>query len=65
MMVLSLLLIFFMPQVIPGNDQIPVLANQGTAGSRLERIAQLMFYGSRGHLKSFSGVFLGRCESIY
>ena len=45
-------------QVIPGNDQNTSPTNQKTAGSKLERTSQLMFYRSRRHLKSFSGNFL-------
>ena len=46
------------PQVLPGNDQNISPTNQKTAGSKLERTSLLMFYGSRRHLKSFSGNFL-------
>ena len=45
-------------QVIPGNDQNMYPTSQKTAGSKLERTSYLMFYGSRRHLKSFSGNFL-------
>ena len=44
--------------MIPGNDQNMSPTNQKTAGSKLERTSELMFYGSRRHLKSFSGNFL-------
>ena len=46
-------------QVIPGNDQNMYPTNQKTPGSKLERTSYLMFYGSRRHLKSFSGNFFG------
>ena len=39
----------------PENDQNTIPTNQG---SKLDRTSQLTFYGSRGHLKSFSGDFL-------
>ena len=45
--------------MIYGNDQNASPTNQKTGGSKLERISQLMFYGSRRHLKSFSGNFFG------
>ena len=45
-------------QVIPGNDQNASPTNQKTAGSTLKRTSQLIFYGSRRHLESFSGNFL-------
>ena len=45
-------------QVIPGNDQNMSPTNQKTAGSNLERTSKLTLYGSRRHLKSFSGNFL-------
>ena len=45
-------------QVIPGNDQNTIPTNHGATGSKLDRTSQLTFYGSRGHLKSFSGDFL-------
>ena len=46
-------------QVIPGNDQNAIPTNQGATGSKLDRTSQLTFYGSRGHLKSFSRDFFG------
>ena len=45
--------------MIPGNDQNTSPTNQKTAGSKLERTSYLMFYGSRRHLKSFSGKLFG------
>ena len=47
-------------QVIPGNDQIASPTNQKTAGSKLDRTSQFMFYGSLRRLESFSGGFLVR-----
>ena len=47
-------------QAIPGSDQIASPTNQKTAGSKLERTGQLMFYGSWRHRESFSGGFLVR-----
>ena len=46
-------------QVIPGNDQNAISTNQGATGSKLDRTSQLTFYGSWGHLKSFSSDFFG------
>ena len=45
-------------QAIPGNDQNASPTNQKTAGSKLDRTSQLMFYGSWRHLESFSRGFL-------
>ena len=47
-------------QAIPGNDQTASPTNQKNAGSKLEPTSWLMFYGSWGHLESFSGGFLVR-----
>ena len=47
-------------QAIPGNDQNASPANQKTAGSKLDRTSQLMFYGSWRHLESFTGSSLVR-----
>ena len=47
-------------QAIPGNDQNASATNQKTAGSKLDRTSQLMFYGFWRHLESFSGSFLVR-----
>ena len=47
-------------QAIPGNDQIASHTNQKTAGIKLERTSQLIFYGSWRHLESFPGGFLVR-----
>ena len=45
-------------QVMSGNNQNTIPTNQGAAGSKLDRTSLLTFYGSGGHLKSFSGDFL-------
>ena len=42
------------------NDQNASPTNQKTAGSKLERTSELMFYGSWRYLESFSGGFLVR-----
>ena len=47
-------------QAVPGNDQNASPTNQETAGSKVDRTSQLMFYGSWRHLESFSGGFLLR-----
>ena len=49
--------------MIPGNDQNTIPINHGATGSKLDRTRQLTFYGSLGHLKSFSGDF--SCEPIH
>ena len=57
-------------QMVPGNDQNTSPTNKETAGSKLKRTSQLKFYGSRKHLKSFSGnvlvlIFLLGCLLTY